>query len=61
MKQEKRKQSYQPPQLTVVTFATERGFAGSVRLDISSSLSSQHNFSVGESRQNGTDNIFGTW
>ncbi|MDY6371382.1 MAG: hypothetical protein SPL12_03670 [Bacteroidales bacterium] len=51
MKQEKRKQSYQPPQLTVVTFATERGFAASKTFQSAEQGSfNRHNFSVGDER-----------
>lgn len=51
MKQENRKQSYQPPQLTVVTFATERGFAGSKTFQSAEqSYFNQRNFNVGEER-----------
>lgn len=59
MKQEK--QQYLSPQLTVVFFATERGFAQTTRAKLGSTadfFSSSSDFSVGESRTDGETSIW---
>lgn len=61
MKQENRKQSYLPPQLTVVTFAAERGFAQSEFNQGTKNIFRRDNFDVGEGRDDNGGSGYSLW